>query len=79
MKLKAILLHIQAGGRSVAILDDTSASYLGVHSSDRVRVSFGNEHTVAIVNVAANFPKGSIGLYDEPAKKLQVRLRLRAP
>ena len=72
MKLKAILLHIQAGGRSVAILDDTSASYLGVHSSDRVRVSFGNEHTVVIVNVAANFPKRSIGLYDEPAKKLHI-------
>jgi len=75
MKLKAILLHIQAGGRSVAILDDTSASYLGVHSSDRVRVSSGNEHTVAIVNVAANFPKGSIGLYDEPAKKLHIEGR----
>jgi AMP phosphorylase len=72
MNLKAQLLHIQAGGRNVAILDDASASYLGVHSSDRVKISYKNKHTVAIVNVAANFPRGSIGLYEEPAKKLGV-------
>ena len=72
MNLRAQLLHIQAGGRNVAILDDASASYLGVHSSDRVKISYKNKHTVAIVNVAANFPRGSIGLYEEPAKKLGV-------
>jgi len=70
MKCKAQLLHIQAGGRNIAVLDDSSASYLGIHSSDRVKISFKSKHTVAIVNVATNFPHGSVGLYEEPARKL---------
>lgn len=72
MKLKAKLLHIQAGGRNVAVLDETSANYLGVLSSDRVRISHGDKQAVAIVNVAADFPHKSIGLYEEPAKRLDI-------
>jgi len=72
MNLKAELLHIQAGGRNVAILDDTAADSLGVHSSDRVRISYKGKHAVAIVNVAANFPHRSVGLYEETATKLGI-------
>jgi len=70
MKLKARLLSIQAGGKNIAILDEVTSSSLGVHSSDRLEISYKDNHVVAIVNVAANFPHGSIGLYEETWKKL---------
>lgn len=70
MKLKAKLLDIQAGGRRIAILDDETASSLGVHSSDRVTITYHNERLTAIVNLAGNFPHNCVGLYDEIAQKL---------
>jgi AMP phosphorylase len=72
MKLKAKLLDIQAGGRNIAILDDGTANLLGVHSSDRVEVTNKNRQVIAIVNIASNFPKGSLGIYEEISKKLQI-------
>ena len=73
MKLKARLLNIQAGGKSIAILDDEAASLLGVHSSDRMEIIYKNEHLIAIVNIASNFPPNHVGLYEEISKKLGVR------
>jgi len=70
MKLKARLLSIQAGGKNIAILNEVTSSSLGVHSSDRLEISYKDNHVVAIVNAAANFPHGSIGLYEETWKKL---------
>lgn len=73
MKLKARLLDIQAGGRSIAILDDETASLLGVHSSDRVKLTYKRERLNAIVNIASNFPSNYIGLYEEISKKLRIQ------
>ena len=70
MNLKARLLKIQAGGKNIAILDENTAGSLGVHSSDRVKISYKNNHVVAIVNMATSFPRGSIGLYEETSGKL---------
>ena len=72
MKLKARLLNIQAGGKNIAILGEVTSSSLGVHSSDRLEISHKDNHVVAIVNVAANFPQGSIGLYEETWEKLGI-------
>jgi AMP phosphorylase len=72
MKLKARLLNIQAGGRNIAILDDGTASLLGVHSSDRVEIVHKNRHVVAIANTASNFARDSVGLYEEVSKKLEI-------
>jgi AMP phosphorylase len=72
MKLEARLLDIQAGGRRIAILDDETASLLGVHSSDRVEIMYKNEHLIAIVNIASNFPRNHIGLYEEISRKLGI-------
>ena len=72
MKLEARLLNIQAGGRRIAILDDETASFLGVHSSDRVEITYKNEHLIAIVNIASNFPRNHIGLYEEISRKLEI-------
>jgi len=73
MKLKAKLLDIQAGGRRIAILDDDTASLLGVHSSDRVKITYKNHQIIAIVNIASNFPRNHIGVYEEISKALGIK------
>jgi len=73
MKLKAKPLDIQAGGVRIAILDDETASFLGVHSSDRVRITYRNQDLIAIVNIANNFPQDYVGLYEESSKNLGVK------
>jgi AMP phosphorylase len=73
MKLKARLLEIQAGGRSIAILDDETASFLGVHSSDRVRIAYEKQQVIAIANVASNFPRNYVGLYEEISRELGIK------
>ena len=73
MKLKARLLEIQAGGRRIAILDNETASFLGVHSSDRVKITYKQECLNAIVNIANNFPRNYIGLYEEISSKLGIK------
>ncbi|MDH5595981.1 MAG: AMP phosphorylase [Candidatus Bathyarchaeota archaeon] len=73
MKLRARLLNIQAGGRRIAILNDETASYLGVHSSDRVKITYKKEHLIAIVNIASNFPRNCVGLYEEISRKLGIK------
>jgi len=73
MKLKARLLDIQAGGRRIAVLDDETAAFLGVHSSGRVKITYKNEHLIAIANIAGNFPHNYIGLYEEASRVLGVK------
>ncbi len=73
MKLKAKLLDIQAGGRRVAVLDDETASSLGVHCSDRIKINYNNECLIAIVNTASNFPHNYVGLYEEISKKMRIK------
>jgi len=73
MKLKAKLLEIQAGGRRIAILDDETASLLGLHSSDRVKVTYRKNQVIAIVNIATNFPHDYVGVYEEISKTLGIK------
>ncbi len=75
MELKARLLDIHAGGRRIAILDDETASLMGVHSSDRVKITYKKEELIAIVNIATNFPVNYIGLYQEISTKLGIKDR----
>jgi len=72
MKLKAKLLDIQAGGKNIALLDSESASILGVHSSDRVKITYRKTQLVAIVNVSSGLPSNQVGLYEEASKRLNV-------
>ncbi len=73
MELTAELLHITAGGRRIAILSEETANSLGVHSSDRIRITVGDQQTIAIANLAAHFPQDRIGLYDEISTTLKIR------
>src|SRR3972149_11743588 len=73
MKLAAELLNITAGERKTAIKDEETASSLGVHSSDRIHITHGNKQTIALANIAANFPQNHIGLYAETSETLQIK------
>ena len=72
MKLKAKLLDIQAGGKRIAILDDETASMVGVHSSDRVKMTYKKESLIAIVNIAQIFPANRVGIYREISTELAI-------
>ena len=40
MEFKVKLLGIRAGGKQIIVLDDEYASLMGIHSSDRVEVTY---------------------------------------
>lgn len=71
MELIAGVLHITAGGKRVAIIDEETASLLGVHSSDRIRVSCGGREIIALANVATGFGADRIWLFAEIAQALE--------
>jgi AMP phosphorylase len=73
MKLVAKVLNIAAGGRRIAILGEETASLLGVHSSDRIRIVYGARDLIAIAYLAAHFPKNHVGLYEEISEAFGVR------
>ena len=73
MELIAELLHITAGGRRIAILDDETANNLGIHSSDRIKIIHDKHEVIAIANIAANFPQNRIGIYQEISTILGVK------
>ncbi|MBT8171939.1 AMP phosphorylase [Candidatus Bathyarchaeota archaeon] len=71
MELIVKLLGIKAGGKQIIVLDDEYASLLGIHSSDRVQITYDKKKIIAIANVASNFPKNTIGIYEEVQDKLK--------
>jgi AMP phosphorylase len=73
MKLKAMLIHLDAGGKWVAILNTDDAEELGVRSLGRIRLRKHDRELTAIVNTTSKIvPKGSIGIYDETRSYLQL-------
>jgi len=73
MRLKAKILEIHAGGKSIAVLSEDTAGILGVHSSDRIRISHGDKQIVAIANIAKGFQDDHIGLYAEVSRALNLK------
>ena len=73
MELTVEVLNITTGGSRIAILSEESASLLDVHSSDRIRITYGKEEMISIANLAHNFPQNRIGLYEESASALGVK------
>lgn len=71
MRLRARLLEIQAG-RSIAVLSKETADSLGLHSSDRVKITHKKEPLIAIVNIASDFPNDHVGLYEEISRRLEI-------
>ncbi|MBK5133164.1 AMP phosphorylase [Candidatus Bathyarchaeota archaeon] len=73
MKLIAEVLKITAGGKQIAIISEKSANSLGVHSSDRIKITYGSKEMIAITNVAVHFPQNRIGFYEEISKSLGIK------
>ena len=70
MELIAGILNISAAGKRVAIIDQETANLLGVHSSDRIRLSCCGKEVIAIADVATGYPPDRIWLYLEIAEAL---------
>jgi AMP phosphorylase len=73
MELIAEVLNITAGGRRIAILGEETARLLGVHSSDRICITYCDRQIIAIANLATHFPKNRIGLYEEISETLGLK------
>ena len=73
MELSVEVLMITTGGIRIALLNEHSANQLGVHSSDRIKITYGNKELIAIANIAELFPKNRIGLYRETGNALGVK------
>jgi AMP phosphorylase len=73
MELSVETLMISTGGSRIALLSEQSANLLGVHSSDRIRITSKNQEMIAIANIADYFPSNRIGLYRETVSALGVK------
>jgi AMP phosphorylase len=73
MEFKVKLLGIRSGGKQIIVIDDEYASRLGIHSSDRVEVTYKQQNVIAIANVATDFPKKTLGIYEEVQEKLKAQ------
>jgi AMP phosphorylase len=73
MELTVEVLMISTGGSRIALLSEKSANLLGVHSSDRIKITFKTQEMIAIANIADYFPPNRIGLYRETIDALGVK------
>ena len=46
---------------------------MGIHSSDRVEITYKKLNIIAIANVATDFPKKTLGIYEEVQDKLKTQ------
>ncbi len=77
MKLKVKPVEISTGEILVALINEIDAETLDLHKGDRIRIKNSkNKNTVAIVDTTTSnklVNKGSIGLFTETIKKLNVK------
>ncbi|MFA7397274.1 MAG: AMP phosphorylase [Candidatus Bathyarchaeia archaeon] len=71
MELLVELLNITTGGNRIAVLSEATASKLGVHSSDRIKIVYGKKEMIAIANIGEHYPDDSIGIFEETEAVLQ--------
>ena len=72
MQLKADLLSIEAGGPLIVVMNKNDAADLGVISSDRIFVRYGDNHAICILNISTEDSPGVLGLYGEVTERLGV-------
>jgi len=71
MKLKTRILGLEAGGKSIVVLNREDADDLSVSSLERVRISKDNKESIAIVNTTNRLiRRGTIGVYEEVRNSL---------
>ena len=57
MELLVELLNITTGGNRIAVISQQTANLLGVHSSDRIKITYGAKEMIAIANIARALPR----------------------
>jgi AMP phosphorylase len=72
MELTSGVLNITAGGKRIVIINDETAAHMGVHSSDRVKITHSDKTLIAMANLAADFPPDRIWFYTEIAQALGI-------
>jgi AMP phosphorylase len=70
MELLVELLNITTGGNRIAVISEGTASQLGVHSSDRIKIVHKGQEMIAISNIAQHYPNDRVGLFAETEKAL---------
>lgn len=73
MEFKVRLLGIRSGGKQIIVIDEEQANLMDIHSSDRIEIKYKERNIIAIVNVATNFPKKTVGIYEEVQEKLKAK------
>lgn len=74
MKLKARLTGIESGSVFVVVLNPQDAEEIGIHSTDRVKVSNRGREAVCIVDISKGWAgKGEIGFYKEVENALSIK------
>lgn len=86
MRMKVKILDLDAGGKTIAVLNGHDAEELGVYSLDRVIIQTEKDSVTAVVNTSEKFiPRGEIAVFDEVREELtlvagqQVEVTARGP
>ncbi len=72
MQLKTDILSIEAGGPLIVVMNKKDAADLGVISSDRLYVKYGDKHAICILNISTEDEPGILGVYGEVKNRLGV-------
>jgi len=74
MKLRVHCLDLDAGGKTIAIINSEDARELGVHPLDRIILMKGKKKISAVVNVSDRFVlSGNIAVYNEIKDELRLK------
>jgi AMP phosphorylase len=73
MQMKVRVLDLDAGGKTIVVLNSNDALNLGVYSLDRVIIETDTDSLTAVVNTSEKFvPQGVVAVFDEVREELQL-------
>lgn len=73
MKLKALSLDLEAGGKLIVVLNRDTVEEMNLHPLDRVKLKYGNKELTAIIDVTERtVGEDEIGLYQDVYSRLGV-------
>lgn len=74
MKLKIKFLGMEAGGKSIVVLNKADAEDIDIRSLGRVRLIFEKKELTAVVNTTTKIvSRGEIGVYEEVRERLNLK------
>ncbi|MFB6076404.1 MAG: AMP phosphorylase, partial [Candidatus Aenigmatarchaeota archaeon] len=74
MKLKALSLDLEAGGKFIVVLNKDTAEDMSLHPLDRVKLEYNSRELTAIMDVAEKtVGKSEVGLYGDVYSELDVK------